>query len=38
MAEDPSGYYVIRCVVCKHKMGHTDDPDETQDVCERCED
>lgn len=37
-APDPSGYYVVRCVVCGHKIGVTDDVNDTQDVCERCDD
>lgn len=37
-APDPSGFYVVRCYVCHHKMGETDDPNDTRDICERCED
>lgn len=28
--------YVVRCYVCHHKMGTTDDSRETMDVCDRC--
>ena len=36
-APDPSGYYVVRCYTCGHKMGVTDDQEDTTDLCERCE-
>jgi uncharacterized Zn finger protein len=36
-APDPSGYYVVRCYECGHVMGQTDDPNDTQDICERCD-
>lgn len=29
--------YTVRCMVCGHRMGTTDDKNETVDVCERCE-
>lgn len=28
--------YVVRCYVCGHRIGTTDDPDEITDVCEHC--
>lgn len=36
-APDPSGYYVVRCYECGHMMGQTDDPNDTKDMCERCQ-
>jgi hypothetical protein len=29
--------YVVRCWSCGHKIGHTDDPNDTSDICERCD-
>lgn len=36
MSEDDREY-VIRCLLCGHKMGTTRNYDEADDVCDRCE-